>query len=578
MKKLLLPLLFLLSCGTTQQVTGPTVYVHDTTKIIHTVYVDSVTIDTLDVRATDTVTITKRDTTVQLVTVSTDTGRYTVELFAIQYGDNLQQIQAAAMYCNDNPPYKLKLQPGVYKTSSAIVGAKIVNGAYRQVSFDMSGMFAAKDAPDQYLSIIAPQFWDKPAIAIQQGKGVVIQDIALQGGYMMAHSFGVSQVMGYRPEQWQDGISTFGRTNPYAGIAIDPFSDSTNFDGDEYQMYAGLHQWYLPGMNRSGSTAVKMIGLKIMQFVVGVVITPSFQANGELIDLINSQIGDCFSAYGWTQAQSKQNNIIGLMVWSSVHTILDGLRYGKQHGDGTYAPTVNGISIAGQVNRLIEAAAYTFGITICNVYGERLGAIGETGTNPFEPTVFRDCKFEFECEDGINSQDFLYQGKFVFFDNCSFRFYGDSLARFVLNPDHAVMTGGSVGLPPLLENDANTPMEMNHVTTFYGTTNDWLNRNDYDSTHIISQGMVHLMPGATGYFVGGNFGGVAHGDLLTTQCYNVEGGIEFIQGVKWNNYAPVGIVDYFSADTLFFKRAGKSILDTTAYPIFVCKYKSGFIP
>lgn len=579
-------LLIFLSCGTTQQTTSGTPPTNtpppatDCSRQMDSLYnsiVDSFSRIVRPVRI-DSVPYAVHDSFTQVIPIASDTTRNIIWLDAIQYGDNLLQIQAAANYCNTYA-WHLKLRPGLYKTSSTIMLVSLVNGVYGQFSIDMAGEFGSKNTPDRFLAIIAPQFWDKPGIIIQQNKGTKIRNIVLQGGYMLASTLAPIQVFSYRPDQWRDGVCSFERTAPYAGLAIDALSDSTDYDGDKYKMFPGLHQWCIPGMSRAGSTDVQIIDCKIMQFVVGIVVTPSFQQNGDLIDVLDCQIGNCYSAYAWTQAQSKQNTVQRLEVWSAVYIVFDGVNYGYQHGDGTFAPLIDNVSIAGEVHSLIQAAAYTFSIKLSNVYGEEIFSIGTTGLNPYSPTVFENCTFDWaSSQDNMPSPDFWYEGSAVTFRDCHFRNYNnDSTQRFVLNPTHAIFDGGEMGLPPLLINDQNDLPEMRNVMVFYGRV-PWIKRNDYDSVYLVSQATVHLTGNGNGYFVGGNLSTLKQGDLMITTETNINGGIPGILSESVNNQTVIGKISYpVTSDTVFFDHASVSIRNGVTYPAKVCKYKSWFV-
>ncbi len=595
MRKLALSLLVFLSllgCGTVQQTTGgnPPIVITDCSRQLDSLYnsiVDSFSrivrppvVDSVSYPVHDTlrIPVLVRDTTTQTIVLTRDTSsQWVIWLTAISFGDNEPQIKAAIDYCNTYPGWKLGLRHGLFETYSSIIAANLVNCTYKQVSFEMFGEFGAKNAPDQFLSIIAPQFWTTPALAIQQGKGVKIRNITLLGGYQLPSHLIPAQVFSYRPAQWQDGVCSFGRTNPYAGIAIDPFSDSTYYGG-MYQMYDRLHQWYIPGMSRGGSTDIKIVDCKITQFVVCIVVTPSFQQNGELIDVLDCQLGNCYSAYAWTQAQSKQNNVKGLMVWSACYVVFDGVNYGYQHGDGTFAPTVDDVNIAGEVNSLIQAYAYSFAIKLSNVYGEEIFRIGSTGANSYSPTVFENCTFDWaSSQDNMYSPDFLFEGDGVIFRDCHFRNYNqDTLRRFVLNSTHTIFDGGDMGLVPYIQNDQNDPPEMHNVMVFYGRT-PWIKTNRYDTSYIISQGAYHATGNGNGYFVGGNLSTLKQGDLLITTATNVNGEVPGIQAASVNHQTILGYVTYpITSDTVFVDHSAVSILDNTTYPIFVCKYKKSF--
>jgi len=79
--------------------------------------------------------------------------------------------------------------------------------------------------------------------------------------------------------EWSDNSVRNNTMSPYAGVVIDPFSDSAAYPSSS-DLYPGLHAYYPAGMNRSGSTDVRIEECSIANFIVGVMITPSNQQNG----------------------------------------------------------------------------------------------------------------------------------------------------------------------------------------------------------------------------------------------------------------------------------------------------------
>lgn len=570
MKKLLLPILFLLSCGTTQQVTGPTVYVpsppiHDTISVIHTVYVDSVTIDTLNALAHDTILVAVP------ITVSPIPVAY---LTPSPTGDDYPQLQAAINDFIDGGP-RIELSKGDFWISKPLIDAKIVNGQYVQVSLNIRGASNAANAPGTYVTIIHTRYRNCFALGIQLGKGIEIHDIGFMGMYPFPNSLSQNQIITLPWAAWSDGITSDGRTNPHCGIAIDPFSDSTFFDNNIYKMYDGLHQWYIPGMSRSGSTHVNITGCGFNDFVVGIVVSPSWQFNGELVNIEDVRADYCRASIAWTQAQSKENHITRLMSWGNTHTVLDGMHFGYWRGDGSTAPVIDGVSLAGVNYQLIQAEAYTFQLNLHNVYGEGLFKIGSVVG--WKGMLCESCEVDFlQSDPGCPYPDYFFDGEGITWINPGFRVYGGNFGRITMNSHWNIFKGGSFGLPPVVMNDQGQLPTFENTMIYYGSGP--LTTNNYDTLLQMGNYWIRTEKETfTGYIVTSNAYLFHEGDMLYTSAFNDQGDVPNFVLVKPNNWYPVGSVESIGTDTVYIQQMGIGIVDSSEIAVRAVRYKSGFV-
>ena len=323
---------------------------------------------------------------------------------------------------------------------------------------------------------------------------------------------------------WTDGISTDNRSSPYAGIVIDPFSDPADYDGVTYKMYAGLESYYLPGMSRSGSTSVQIHGCSVGNFVVGVMLTPSQQQNGEDINLYNNQIGYCKVNYAYSQAQGKTNILYNTLFWGGTYTCISGADYGFQHGDGATPPIVNIVNLAGINRQLMNIYCNAFSASFSNIYGEGLLKIGSAGGPA--GCSFYNFQADFQnSSPGFPSPDFYVGGPSISWYGPMLRLYdGTGYHRLVLNYSMNWFNGGSIGSPPIVTPvqaagggyDADTA-EFTHVTIYY--QGRLIRSNSYDSQVYIGYLPVHVnRQDFSGYIIDGN-PSLLPGETLTTQMY-----------------------------------------------------------
>ncbi|HVU57463.1 MAG TPA: glycosyl hydrolase family 28-related protein [Puia sp.] len=362
--------------------------------------------------------------------------------------DDWYAIQKGINYILDNTQEgrTLYFPPGVYKISRPLIIARLKNNTYRQVSMNLEGPSNAKDIAYGSANIV-PTFNNTFAIGIQLGKGVQIKDLLISGRFLFPNKLNAIQIDTLSFADWKDGSSRDNPVSPYTGISIDPFSDSNSYAHNS-DMYPGLHAWCPAGMNRSGSTAIRITGCSITNFIVGVMITPSNQQNGELVDVIDCDISLNKVAYAMGQAQSKECHVEKLKCWGATHTVFDNLSYGFHHTDGAAVPMVDGVNIAGSVKQLCRIHASSFPGVFRNIYSEELFKIGFVGGNA--SVSFEDCQLDFTQGPGVPYPDAYIQGWGVSFRNCMLRGYtGVKGFRMILTGTNNTYDGGVMNEPPV---------------------------------------------------------------------------------------------------------------------------------
>lgn len=363
--------------------------------------------------------------------------------------DDWYAIQKAINYllANTAAGRTLFFPSGVYKITKPLIIASFSGNTYRQVSINLLGPANAKDLATG-MACIAPSYNNTFAIGIQSGKGVLIQNLLIRGQFTFPNKLNPIQVDTLSFNEWTDGSTRDNRLSPYSGIVIDPFSDSTAISNNS-DMYPGLHGYYLAGMRRGGSTAVQIIGCSIFNFIVGVMITPSHQQNGDLIDVIDCDISSNKVAYAMGQAQSKECHVSRIKCWGATHTIFDNLSYGNWQGDGAAVPMVDGMNIAGYAKQLCRIRASAFGGVFRNIYAEGLFRLGYVGARA--SLSFEDCQLNFSTlGPGRPYPDFFILGSGASFYNCTLRHYMGGLGmRLILSGSNNSFEGGVMNEPPV---------------------------------------------------------------------------------------------------------------------------------
>lgn len=480
-------------------------------------------------------------------------------------GDDQPQIQAVINQ------HKHVIIKGQCHTKSTILGINPVSGGYGQSWLWISGIAFAQNTPGNYISSIIADFTDGPVIAIQNGKGCVIDNLQIQGWYFPPNT--QLAVNTYSRSQWRTTTRDVA-ISPYSGICIDPFSDPASFGNDTTLMYPRLKKYYVPGMNRSGSTAIQIYGCNISGFNVDVLITAANQQNGECINISACYFGNAMSAIAATQAQAKTNWITHCMIWGTVHTILDGVHYGLAHSDGSAPWCVEGLNIAG-ANYQYIASYSNFQSTHRNVYAENIFRIGSTSaqTSSGAAVLFDGSQFDFEP--GGNSPFSWLDGASIAMKNCQVRYYnaGDQpQQRIVLNGHNLTITGGMFGAPPVrafgqnqVENGSISGVSINYPHAGQTFT---------DSIAGGEQVLLHVQ-GTDGWFVTKDTSGMSWGTLLITQRLDDIDSLSLYHPLtpEWDFEYPVGYVSSISGDTVRIENVGVNLRDSSEITVWKCLYK-----
>jgi len=301
----------------------------------------------------------------------------------------------------------LYLPPGKYPLQCPIRIRLIDNGAYQFCSVRITGDAPSYGSENFHGSALIAEFYDRPAVIVQAGRAVWIENLAIVGKNNWTAKFGAN----YTPEALYDdasfladGVADDRRFAPYAGICIDPFCDpNVKKLYPNYEMYPCMEAEYL---GSPGSSAISIQRCYITNFVVGIAISPNgifnppnpppnFPPNVEItLNAENISIDDCFigstkSAIAVCQDQSRALSCRNLGVHSAKYAI-DCRHYGLGSGD---CPSIFNANI-GWVKYLFNTYSFGSGAVFDGIYSEgslSIGVLGGGGT--YDGYVFNGCAF-----------------------------------------------------------------------------------------------------------------------------------------------------------------------------------------
>jgi hypothetical protein len=489
-------------------------------------------------------------------------------------GDSWQEIQDAVNYYL-NTGVKIRLLQGNYYISRPIVIANIQKGIYRQSSIQICGTQSAKNAPAGVTATIIPTFNNAPAIAIQQGKNITISNLAILGQFTFPNTLNPIQVDTLLFSDWDDDKCRQNASSPYAGIAIDFASDPLWYDGKRYQIYPTLKSYYLSGMSRAGSTAITVEGVSIKNFVVGMIITPSNQQNGEIIHLYHSQVEACKTGYAICQAQSKHCEIKDLECWLPVFTLFDNCSYGIRHGDGAGSPVVDGVNIAGSIHQIFQINNYVFHGSFRNIYGEGVFKIGMIGGNAGAEL---NCEVDFaNSVAGVPSPDYYFYANNTVFQNCILRLYAGAVfgMRITHNGSNNTFIGGQQTAPPLINVYGGSPTSYPRIIGMAQyNLKEIIDESHYDTSYFNTVATLHVNPHFSGWFTKGG-PSVARGDISKVKPGDIVVTAKLARDIfsTMINTYPVGYCQRVSGDTIFLTNIGVGLHDGDVITAVPCGIK-----
>jgi hypothetical protein len=191
---------------------------------------------------------------------------------------------------------KVKFLSGTYKITDTIY---VANGLSLTAVALEGSIYGLQSVGGTLID--ASSFLDRPAIAIQGARGITISNLIIIGGNTAPYALG-----GNETDNEADYITpgaTYGRYNPYAGIAIDPYLGSK-----PTPHYPGTY-------GKAPSSLVHIENCHIRYFVVGIVNHPcNSNTQGDGIHIVESTIDYCEYGISNGGTQSRDMQIINCNV------------------------------------------------------------------------------------------------------------------------------------------------------------------------------------------------------------------------------------------------------------------------
>lgn len=487
--------------------------------------------------------------------------------------------QGAINYRQTHPGYSIELTAGNYYLPFPLMAAVINSDGtdFDQAFLDIRGPVRARNTPANQTANLIAEFDDMPLFILQKCKGCTIENLTLTGQYTKSYSFDYLSIDTLHFDQWKDNHCAANRTRVHAAIDIDPFSQLSFYDSITYQIYPKLKNFYLPEMDRSGSTDILIDNCLIQQFVVGILVSGGMQQNGELIHMEKNSIQGCISAIVQTQAQSKTNTVKDGMTWGAVHTIIDCAHWGFRRGDAVCFPWVDGYNVAGYNYQFTCGTPINFTTTFQRVYAESIFRLCDFGGFPKAypgngPTltrsgvVWRDCIVDFQTQQiGIPSPDFHVNCAGCVFDGCLLRIYNNTPAetgRILFSDEGAMFRDGVLGAWPIAQRTDptyNMPTSFDNVRLYsarWAFLNSRVNAPEWETQINTGYQTFYIdRKKFNGYFISRSaslFNLFSLYDNLIAQ----DTVFETISPGAWTPNKLVGIINQIRGDTVFFQNAG----------------------
>ncbi|MBO9561674.1 MAG: hypothetical protein J7621_02835, partial [Niastella sp.] len=274
----------------------------------------------------------------------------------------------------------LFIPAGRYKTTKGLLVFKDVdaNGAPESVNIRISGSISAYIG-DGFETVIACQHTDNFGLAIQRGKGCIVEYLNFIGPNQLNYSLATA----WNPATTYK-INSNIRDNaysPFAGIVLDPFHQ--NMTGSD--RYPGFESYYANVAGNGGSTDCKFYHCAVSGFYVGIILTPNYGTQNNESHLFDGiWLSNCREGFVTTNSQERQTKCTNFKIWNSVRTCFRTAGYGANRGD---APAIENLNVAGNIYELfyfVGAGGYFAHLRLKNIHAESFRRIGLLFANTAE--------------------------------------------------------------------------------------------------------------------------------------------------------------------------------------------------
>ena len=233
---------------------------------------------------------------------------------------------------------------GVYTFSKPLVIGKLVNNKWQQVRIRIHGESSYWGSGGTVLKYTGN---DSFALAVQLGKGVEIDHLTIQGGYIA----------------------------PIVDSDYYKHTDATYFNPLNKCHATGIVIDYDVSRGKSGSTGVYVHDVQIRNFETMVAISPAHTQNADILTFERIQFAD--GKYGFVngQPQEKGNTIRSIYSWGKMYCLfLNGVK--GSAGSGNWV--IDGGNIAGSCVQLFDIdQGGWYPTSISNLFCEGFGRIGK---------------------------------------------------------------------------------------------------------------------------------------------------------------------------------------------------------
>lgn len=339
--------------------------------------------------------------------------------------DISRPLQCTVDMCirNGSSVSKIIIPSGGYLCNNPII-EYLWNGSgygFHQITIDGEANFAEASGYGTYMDFSARK--DAFAFGIQKGKGSMIRNIKITGGFNYSYP-GDSVFYNLSYAAMTDGVSRDTTYSPNSGIVVDPFGNTVPADGGYpgNDAYGNPLSGYYRGSGVAGSTGCTFDQIFLTNWVVGIITSPNGQTqNAELIGGTGLQIVNTKTCIAGCQDQEKLNTFRRLECWGVTYYVFSTGLYGAGSIGAWWIDTVN---IAGKLHSfLFNSAAGYFPSYFANVYAETLGNIGFISSHL--GTTIMNSTFNFITPSSIGSYIVdQVSGNGVTFIGCQFRMYG----------------------------------------------------------------------------------------------------------------------------------------------------------
>lgn len=309
----------------------------------------------------------------------------------------------------------VQLEAGaIYRITDSLLIARLVALQFQYAGCKIAGHKRTTNGLPAQASTIFIDSLDVPAIIIQGGYGVEIENVRIVGRNVIAGNFGTYDDLLDETNFYVAGLRT-NHLSPQAGICIDPY-DASVIGADQYPGHAARY-----GYDLYKSSAVTLRGCSIERCAYGVCVSsPGSAANADFMHAFDTTFYECMIAWHSFGTQTRGCVLRDCTITVALVGISNSAWPTKTAERGT-PPNLDNVAF-GLTKNLFNVTCDTQAMSVVGCYAETflsIGFLAQSKARSFVGVSFYGCEFQIAQPLGFQIDAHLAAHGPVLFSGCT---------------------------------------------------------------------------------------------------------------------------------------------------------------